>query len=56
MESPRAHRTLSRTIDSPTCPTFVREKLVQEPMDEVEDETFVDILMAKNVEWELLAP
>ena len=56
MRSPRAHRTLSRITHRPTHPTFVREELVQELAEEVEDETFVDILMAINDEWELLAP
>ena len=46
----RAHRTLSRTIDRPTRPTFVREEPIQEPMEEFEDETFADILMATNDE------
>ena len=50
VESPRAHRTLSKIADRPTHPTFVREELVQEPMEEVEDEKFVDILMATNDE------
>lgn len=54
--SPRAHRTLSRTANRPTHPTFVREELVQEPTEEAEDGTFVDILMAANDEWELLSP
>ena len=49
-------RTLSRTTDKPTHPTFVREELVQERMEEVEDEIFADILMAANDEWELLVP
>ena len=52
----RAHRTLSRIVDKSTRPTFVRKEIVQEPMEEVEDETFVDILMATNDEWELLVP
>ena len=56
MGSPRDHRTLSRKTNRPTHPTFVREEPIQEPAEEAEDETFVDILMAANDEWELLAP
>ena len=48
--SPRAHRTLSRTTDRSTRPTFVREEPVQEPTEEVEDGTFANILMAANDE------
>ena len=46
--SPRAHRTLSRTTNMPTHPTFVKEEPIQEPTNEVEDETFADILMTAN--------
>ena len=56
MGLPRAHKTLFEIKDRPTCPTFVREEPIQEPMEEVEDETFADILMAANDEWELLVP
>ena len=55
MRSPRAHRTLSRIIDRPEHPTFVREELVHEPIKEAKNGSFVDILMATNDEWELLA-
>ena len=56
MGSPRDHRTLSKIVDRSTGPTFVREELVQEPIEEAEDETFANILMAANDEWKLLAP
>ena len=50
MESPRTYITLSRIADRPTHPTFAREEPIQEPMEEVEDETFTDILMVANDE------
>ena len=56
MESLRDLRTLSRIVDRPTHPTFVRDKLVQELAEEAEDGTFADILMVANDEWELLTP
>ena len=49
--SPRAHRILSRTVDRPIRPTFVREEPVHEPAKEVENDTFADILLAANDEW-----
>ena len=56
MGSPKAHRSLYTIIDRPTHHTFVREKWVQERMEKVEDETFANILMDANDEWELLVP
>ena len=48
--SPRVHRTLSRTADRPTCPTFVKEEPIQELAEEAKDGTFADILIAANDE------
>ena len=48
--TPRTHRTLSRIVDRSTRPTFVREEPIQETIEEVEDKTFADILMAANDE------
>ena len=39
-----------------THPTFFRAEPIQEPIEEVEDETFAYILMAANDEWELVVP
>ena len=50
MRSPRAHKALSKIEDRLTHPNFVREEPLQEPIEEVGDETFVDILLAANDE------
>lgn len=51
--SRRAPRTVSRTADRPTRPTFVRQEHDEAIADEEPEEVFADILMAANDEWEL---
>ena len=56
MGIPRGHRMRFKKRNMSTHLTFMRDDLEIEPIEEVGEETFANILMVVNDEWDLLAP